>query len=182
MEKWIKFVNRSDWIPTNNSVLCVKHFKEEFISKGKRNNLKWSLHPVPTIHSDEVMKRPSCLPNTNVSRKAPTDRNFQEDELRSFISADTIRSFDDLDEKCCPRSFQFKKNEKYVWIFRIDFEEGNFPSLKECVRIDRELHVQLQYCGHHIPLPKWFVYGQNAKLTRFSMLIIFFSLYSKCYQ
>ena len=107
MEKWIKFVNRSDWIPTNNSVLCVKHFKEEFISKGKRNNLKWSLHPVPTIHSDEVMKRPSCLPNTNVSRKAPTDRNFQEDELRSFISADTIRSFDDLDEKCCPRSFQF---------------------------------------------------------------------------
>jgi len=30
LKRWIKFVNRADWKPSGNSVLCVKHFKEEF--------------------------------------------------------------------------------------------------------------------------------------------------------
>ena len=49
-------------------------------------------------------------------------------------------------------------------------EETDFPSLKECIRIDTNLNVQLQYDGNPIPLPPWFVNGHNAKLTRFSML------------
>ena len=42
--------------------------------------------------------------------------------------------------------------------------------MKECIRIDRNLHVQLQCDGKPIPLPLWFIHGYNAKLARFSML------------
>lgn len=169
-EKWTKFVNRADWIATKNSVLCIKHFEEKFILKGKRNKLNWSLHPIPTIHSPLVNIKPSLLPTSNTMRKAPKDRNYQDDELPNFLSADIIMSFEDLEEtKCCSTGFSLKKNEKYVWIFRIDFET-NFSLLKECIRIDNNLHVQLQYYGNPIPLPHWFVKGHNAKLTRYSML------------
>ena len=37
LEKWIKFVYRSDWKPTKNFVICIEHFKEEFITRVKRN-------------------------------------------------------------------------------------------------------------------------------------------------
>ena len=40
--KWIKFVNRSDWTPTSNSVICIKHFKEELVIKEKRKTLNWN--------------------------------------------------------------------------------------------------------------------------------------------
>ena len=35
LRKWIRFVNRSDWTPTSNSVICIKHFKEELIIEEK---------------------------------------------------------------------------------------------------------------------------------------------------
>ena len=31
---WIRFVNRSDWVPLPNSVLCEKHFNEKYIIRG----------------------------------------------------------------------------------------------------------------------------------------------------
>ena len=43
IEKWIKFVNRNNWFPTKNSVLCIKHFEDKYILKGKRNKLNWNL-------------------------------------------------------------------------------------------------------------------------------------------
>ena len=39
IEKWIKFVNRNNWFPMKNSVLCIKHFEDKYILKGKRNKL-----------------------------------------------------------------------------------------------------------------------------------------------
>jgi len=36
LTKWIKFVNRTDWKPTENSIACMKRFKDEFIKNGKR--------------------------------------------------------------------------------------------------------------------------------------------------
>ena len=32
LEKWIKFVNLCDWKPTKNSVICIRHFEEEFLT------------------------------------------------------------------------------------------------------------------------------------------------------
>ena len=67
--------------------------------------------------------------------------------------------------KCCPSGFEFKKYEDYILIYRIVFDiETHFPSIKECI------HVQLQCNGNPIPLPQWFIHGNNAKLTKFSML------------
>ena len=61
MEKWVKFVNRADWIPTKNSVLCCKHFDSQFIKHGKKNKLQWKLNPVPTIHTEIALQQSSSL-------------------------------------------------------------------------------------------------------------------------
>ena len=34
--RWIKFVNREGWNPVGNSVICIDHFEEEFLKRGKR--------------------------------------------------------------------------------------------------------------------------------------------------
>ena len=40
----------------------------------------------------------------------------------------------------------------------------------ESVRIDKNLHVQLQYNGIPLPLPSWFVNCHNGKLDKLSIL------------
>ena len=73
--------------------------------------------------------------------------------------------------RCCPSGFEFKKHEDYILIYRIVFDiETHFPSIKECIRIDRNRHAQLQSNGNSIPLPQWFIHGNNAKFTKFNML------------
>ena len=46
----------------------------------------------------------------------------------------------------------------------------SFPVILESIKIDKHLHVQLQYNGHAVPLPAWFTVGRNATLTRYSQL------------
>ena len=70
IEKWIKFVNQSNWFPTKNSVLCIKHFEDKYILKGKRNKLNWNLQPISTIHSEKIIKS-SLLPTQTDFRKNP---------------------------------------------------------------------------------------------------------------
>ena len=41
----------------------------------------------------------------------------------------------------------------------------------ESIKIDSNLHVQLQYNGDPIPLPPWFVKGRDATLNRRSQLL-----------
>ena len=56
IEKWIKFVNRNNWFPMKNSVLCIKYFEDKYILKGKGNKLNWNLLPIPTIHLEKKNK------------------------------------------------------------------------------------------------------------------------------
>ena len=45
LKTWTKFVNRADWFPTSNSVICIKHFEENLIiDNEKRKKLNWSLN------------------------------------------------------------------------------------------------------------------------------------------
>ena len=92
--------------------------------------------------------------------------------MSAFQVADKITDFDILEESnCCPPGFIFAKNENFVVIYRTVLDPKTFmASTKECIRIDQDLHVQLEYEGIHIPLPQWFIHGHNAKLTKFSML------------
>ena len=45
-------------------------------------------------------------------------------------------------------------------------KKRNFSKILEAIKVDDELHVQLQYSGSLIPLPPWFISGHNAKLNR----------------
>ena len=61
--------------------------------------------------------------------------------------------------------------EDYILIYRIVFDpETHFPSLKECICIDQNLHIQFPCDGNPIPLLQWFIHGCNSNLTRFSIL------------
>ena len=59
LAKWKKFVNLQDWIPTESSVLCEKHFEPQYIKQGSRTTLKWEQYPIPTIQSNTAQKRPA---------------------------------------------------------------------------------------------------------------------------
>ena len=117
------------------------------------------------------MIKPSILPTQTDFRKPPKQRRIEKDELQGFLSTDTITNFTQLTAKPCPSGFEFKKHEDYILIYRIGFDiETHFPSIKECIRIDQNLHVQLQCNGNPIPLPQLFIHGNYDKLTKFIML------------
>ena len=96
---WIRFVNRKDWKPTKHSVLCELHFEEKYIVRGGKSNLKWSMNPIPTKYSKELLKMPSSLlPTSKTTRKAPRKRLISNDQMVSFREGDTITSLADLNE------------------------------------------------------------------------------------
>ena len=48
--------------------------------------------------------------------------------------------------------------------------DNEFPVVRSAIKIDKDLHVQLQVYGNPVPLPTWFTQGRSAKLTTLSML------------
>ena len=47
--QWERSVNRREWKPTENSILCNKHFDEKYIKWfSKKCHLNWKINPVPT--------------------------------------------------------------------------------------------------------------------------------------
>ena len=171
LEKWTRFVNRADWLPSKNSVICSNHFEEKFLHKGKRTKLKWNLNPIPSIHTANALKRPSTLQTPSAPRKPPKSRIYAEDQFESFSKNDTIKDFDDLSQKQCPAGYLFRKASDHVIYYKVCFDENSgFPVVKDAIKIDGQLHVELRFCDSSVPLPQWFTVGRNAKLTSFSML------------
>ena len=169
--KWVHFVNRSDWKPTSNSVLCEKHFDSKFINRGKRCKLRWELNPIPSIHSEGVLKRPSTIPTPLPKRKPPAERIFQQDELNIFLSNDKIVDFSQINEKFAPKGYMCNISEEHAVFYNLQFDENTgFPKILESIKVDKNMHVQLQYNGYPLPLPPWFVRGSNACLKRKSDL------------
>ena len=119
LEKWIKFVNRRDWKPTKNSVICIKHFKEEFICHGKKNTLRRESQLIPTIHTDEALKRHSVVQTPAMPRKAPKIRTYQNDETEEFATKDAIKRFEDLKESDAPSEYSCHRTEGYIRVFFI---------------------------------------------------------------
>ena len=76
-----------------------------------------------------------------------------------------------MNETTAPDGFQLKKSNDHVLFYDLVFDEKTkFPKILESIRVDLDLHVQLQYNGIPIPLPQWFVQGHNARLKKVSML------------
>ena len=176
LPKWERFVNRSNWNASSNTVLCHNHFDERFLNvsdESKRVHLDWASNPVPSIYVNEVFdKYPSLLPTPTTSRKEPRKRLFQEDEMPQFSETidPVIHDVSDL-ENFTPVGFECRRVDDSILFYRIVFDEKTqFPSILESIKVDSELHVQLRYNGDPVPLPPWFVKGRSAKLTRPSML------------
>ncbi|MEO0684954.1 MAG: hypothetical protein AAFY76_07890, partial [Cyanobacteria bacterium J06649_11] len=132
------------------------------------------MDPVPTLHSDKLVATPSVLPTTQTTREPPRERIFQLDQLESFQEQDKIQSVDELNQSHSPPGFGFRKFENSVVYYRLHFDESSqFPSVLESIRIDSDLHVQLQYNGIPLPLPPWFINGRNALLNKHSILLNF---------
>ena len=84
---------------------------------------------------------------------------------------DTITSLADLNETTAPDGFQFKKSNDHALFYNLVFDkETKFPKILESIKVDSDLHVQLQNNGIPVPLPQWFAQGHNARLKKVSML------------
>ena len=108
-QKWVKFVNRKEWKPSNNSVICSGHFESKNLLYGKqRIRLNFELDPVPTIYPANHIPQSSMLPSVscNIPRKAPRDRSIPHEYVH-FVQKDKINDFDSLDQICCPDGFTF---------------------------------------------------------------------------
>ena len=106
-------------------------------------------------------------------RKPPRKRLFQEDELPKYAEIDpVIHNLTEL-ERHRQEGFTARLTDDCLVFYRIVFDEKTqFPKILESIKVDKQLHVQLQYNGDPVPLPTWFVdhnHG-NVKLTRGTML------------
>ena len=77
--------------------------------------------------------------------------------------------------------FHFKEFNNCVLYFHLVFDvEAKLAKKLESIRVDGDLHVQLQYNGMPLPLPQWFVQGHNPGNTEKSKLFRkLASIYSK---
>ena len=95
--------------PTKHSVLCELHFEEEYIVRGGKSNLKWSMNPISTKHSNVLLKIPSSLlPTGKTARKYPRERLISNYQMDTFHERDAITILADLSETTTPDGFQFK--------------------------------------------------------------------------
>jgi hypothetical protein len=187
--RWVKFANRNnvelpsrneDAATTSNALtdvdtsgICIDHFEEQYIKRGKlRNDLKYDLNPIPTIHiSEKILSQPSLIPNVTIPRKPPTKRKYEHpslDETAEFMKRDKIKCFEDLNASFSPQGYCFQKiDDDRIMYNKISFYK-DAPHMRS-IAIDRNLHVKLYNQGNPIPFPEWFR-KSSCKLTSVSML------------
>ena len=70
---------------------------------------------------------------------------------------DTIRTFQNLNESIASAGFQFKElNNCELYFHLVSDDETKFPKILESIKVDDDLHVQLQYNDMPVPLPSLF--------------------------
>ena len=88
--------------------------------------------------------------------------------MKLFEQQDKIKSFEDIDSTLTPPGYTFQKYDDHVVLYHFEINVLNVPEVTNCVRVDRDFHVKLFYKGS--PLPQWFRYGRDCRLTRKSMI------------
>ena len=170
--KCAEFLNRRDFQITTNSVICIDHFEERFIIQySTRSTLNHSMHPIPTIHPSFIPSNLATVPNK--SRKTPTLRIYQSDELESFKSKFQLSSFADVIKylKIAKEysEFQIDVSDNSVTSYRVVIYSG-IATVKEYIHIDSSFHIKLSYEGCPIPLPDYISCTEGYKLTSLDML------------
>ena len=136
---WIKFVYRSNWRPTKNSLLCINHFKGKFIHYGKKNMPKWHLNPIPIKHSTEALKRPSALPTSALPLcKHPRFGFYKMMNIQILTKKNVVFKFEDITDVHCPDGFQCFQDENLMIPYKINFDQStNFPVVAEAIEINQ---------------------------------------------
>lgn len=177
-KRWVKFVNRKDWNPTTSSFICIKHFESKYYKKGDNGNryrLVKSLKPVPTIFDPNINVPSSSsaayhLSPVSVPRHSPRKRVYQEDQYQEFVKDDMIKEFGDINETLSPSGYLFNKSNDYVTFYKLAYNDMAVLEITECIKVDKELHVQLFLKSCPVPLPQWFRQSRDCRLSRRSML------------
>ena len=170
-KKWIKFVNRNNWVPPNHGGICAKHFESKFLKVGKRTTLRWDLEPVPSIYTNTEAIPPSVLPTSATSRKPPTRVTTLPDQTEEFNDLDKIVDFASINESICPSDYKLQVNETKAVFYKLEqCEVLDIPKITEVIAIDNDLHVKLFLSGSPVPLPVWFTKGKDCRLTKKSYL------------
>lgn len=176
---WIKFINRDDINLLKNVFICENHFENQYLNKtGSRARLIMNKRPVPTIFPEPGTSSQSLLPNITKPRKPPTERVFQEDQLKNFRELDHIDNFSQVNDSLLStleQGFAFVNKEDYVLYYKFEVDERTVPEVTYCIRVDSDLRVQLFFKGLPVPLPHWFRKSRNTKLSSVSMLQNFVS-------
>ena len=136
-----------------------------------QKTLNWSLNPIPTLHTQIALKRPSTLKTPSAVTKLPKIRIYQDDQLENFDKKDIIKSFSDLSEKLCPPGYSCYKTNDFIEYYNLIFSQlDGFLTVCEAIQIDNQLHVSLRHYNNPVPLPAWFTAGRSARLTSIAML------------
>ena len=139
---WINFVNRKD--TTISSFICIKHFEEKYYRKGKndkRYRLTKTLKPVPTIfnpniQTSECSSSSHIISPVTVPRRSPRKRIYQDDQYQSFMNYCLINKLSDIEESLSLASFSFKKNNGYVFFYKIEFSGKRAAEVTGCIKSD----------------------------------------------
>ena len=128
------------------------------------------MNPISTKHSNVLLKiLSSLLPTGKTTRKPPRERLISNDQMDTFHERDAITILADLNKTTASDGFQFKKSNDHALFYNLVFaKETKSPKILEWIKVDSDLHVQLQYNG--IPLPQWFVERHNTRLKKVNML------------
>ena len=109
--KWLKFVCRVDWKPSDCSVICSDHFDATYLLCGdKITHLNRELDPVPTIYPVGHVPNSSLLYfSSSSSRKppTPTPTRTEPDQLPYFHREHKICDLGALNENLLS-GFTFK--------------------------------------------------------------------------
>ena len=112
---------------------------------------------------------------TSTSQKPPKVRIYQKDELTLLEKQNKIKDLKDINANHAPANYLFHKTLEFVVFYNLKFSLSGFPKIYGAIKINKDLHVQLEWCGGSVPLPQSFVKGKDPKLTNVSMLDNFHS-------
>ena len=115
----------------------------------------------------------SLAPVPSESRKTPTIRIFQPDELQTYTSKYRIKSFSDvvkfIKDSEEYKDLQFDVTDNNITTYRVVICSG-IATVKECIHIDHNFNVKLSYEGCHIPPPTYIHRAEGSRLTSLDIL------------
>lgn len=171
--QWFRAIPRSNWSPSDRSVVCIKHFHECQLSyyekfKDKDRNLCEYKRSQPVLCENAVPKvfpnLPSYLSDTTPSRKRKDpeerreevnqrERKRREDENRSIEEENNINDFQSFSSLVCSKvninNWSIFLNYVCCIIYKID--HTNAPKISCSVRINNNLSVEVHVNGGILP-------------------------------